>query len=141
MATPGKPRRPDDFLLPLPKPLPLVEPGRYVGVSKKVEKRSYYGAREYLLITFDLFKDAEALGNGVVPIARGVKGYFNIGGGHSRYARLLGLIFNGAVPDRPRSDVFQDRAFAVDVETVRTDQKQRALPVHYSKVSEVTGLV
>jgi hypothetical protein len=141
MATPGQPRsaRADDFLLPLPKSLPLVEPGRYVGVSKKVEKRSYFGAREYLSISFDLFADVEAIQNGQAPIARGVKGYFNIGGPHSRYARLLGLVFGDAIPDRPRGGALLDKALEVEVETVSSDQKQRPLPasLRYSKVSEV----
>jgi len=121
-----------------------VKPDRYVGVTTSITKKSYRGARGYLVIAFDLFASAEAVGNGEVPIARGIPGYFNLAGGAaSRYALLIGLLSNGNGPRPLRSSDLLGKAFEVDVITVERDGDEKALPeaFHYSKVASVIGRV
>jgi len=132
----------DDFLPSLFR-RPRVKPGRYVGVTTAVEKRSYRGARDYLMVSFDLFESAEALGNGE-QVAHDVPAFFNIvkAGSLSKYGRLLALVFpDGGAPGR-FSDLI-GKALEVEVVTVEIDGSQAALPEasHYSRVSEVLGRV
>ncbi len=133
-------RRPDDFLLPSPKRSPLVKPGRYVGATTAVKKYSYKGARDYLVLSFDLFDSAEAMGTLARPLARAVPYFISLNslGPRSKYARLLAILF----PDRPEGRASSELVGAlveVEVETVMTDAEQEDLPegLHYSRVARV----
>ena len=132
----------DDFALPIPRQYPLVKPGHYIGVTATVRKGNYNGARAYLVILFDLFTSAEALGSGEEAIAKGVPGFFNLeSGSASRYARLLQLLFGQ--PRSLRATDLVGKALEVEVVTVECNPNGRILPgsSHYSKVSEVVGRV
>lgn len=135
-------RRPDEELpLPAPTPYPLVEPSRYLGVTRRVAKRSWHGARDYLVITFDLFTSMEAMGNGEVPIARGVPAFFNLSSGPaSKYVRLLQTLFPDGQLPKKLGDLI-GKAVVIDVVTVDRDQTGKPIPKlsQYSKVSEVVG--
>ena len=136
--------RDDDFALTIPKQYHLVKPGRYIGVTATVRKKSYNGVRDYLVITFDLFESPEALGSGEEPIARGTPGFFNLGSGPaSRYARLLRLLFPEGQPRSLKASDLVRKAFEIEVITVECDANGKTLPEssHYTKVSEVVGRV
>jgi hypothetical protein len=142
MATSRLPkRRADDFLLPSPKRSPLVEPGRYVGVTTAVKRHSYKGIRDYLLLSFDLFANHDGMVNGEV-VAQGVPHFMSLDsvGPRSKYSRLLSIFF----PDRPQAERLAasdllGKVAEVEVETVVLDASQEALleELRYSRVSEV----
>jgi hypothetical protein len=136
--------RDDDFALPIPKQYPLVKPGAYVGVTAAVRKGNYNGARAYLVILFDLFESAEALGSGEEAIATGVPGFFNLASGPAcRYARLLRLLFPEGPPRYLRATDLIGKALEVEVVTVECNSNGKTVPEsgHYTKVSEVVGRV
>jgi|HubBroStandDraft_6_1064221.scaffolds.fasta_scaffold597479_2 hypothetical protein len=136
-----RPRRPDDFLLPAPKGhTPLVKPGSYVGVTTEVIKRSYRGARDYLVVYFDLFVSAHELGAGVPPVARGIPGFFNlVAGPSSNYAKLVRLIFPEIGQQRLPSSALIGKQLLVEVRTVEKDSDGQAQSDQWSKVWKVVG--
>jgi hypothetical protein len=129
----------EDFPLMVPNKRPFVKPGRYIGVITAVKKENFRGMRDLLKVLFDVWENEEALGNGEAPVARGIPGFFPLGGGPgSKYARLLQIIFRGDIANRHASDLI-GKALEIDVATVVQDSEENKTPddVHYSKMSQV----